>query len=88
MDPQIRGAYQLSGLMDMKNKNIFDKRYKAYGEGCVSDAWAGKWAKAFREGRASLADDARSGRLPIPDGVERIRAKVKCEAHQSGSTMA
>jgi hypothetical protein len=72
----------------MKNKDIFDKLQEPYGEGCLSYVWACKWAKAFREGRTSLANNARSGRPPIPDGVEHIRAKVECESYQSGSAMA
>jgi hypothetical protein len=47
-----------------------------------------KWAKAFREGRTSLADDSRSGRPPIPDGVEGIHAKAEGQPYQSGSAMA
>jgi hypothetical protein len=35
-----------------------------------------------------LADDPWSGRTPIPDGIERIRAKVDCEPYQYGSVMA
>jgi hypothetical protein len=71
-----------------ENKGIFDKLYETYGDGCVSYAWVGKWAKAFREGRTSLADDSRSERPPIPDRVERIHAKVECEPYQSDSAMA
>jgi hypothetical protein len=74
--------------LDLKNKEIFDKLQEADGERCVSYAWVGKWAKAFRDGRASLADDTRSGRSPIPDGVERIRAQIECEPYQSGLPMA
>jgi transposase len=51
----------------MKNKDIFDKLQDVYAKGCVSYAWVGKWAKAFREGLTSLADDPRSRRPPIPD---------------------
>jgi hypothetical protein len=72
----------------MTNKDIFDKLQEAYGEGCVSYAWVGKWAKAFREGRTLLADDLRSGGPPIPDGIERIRANIESESYQSGSAMA
>jgi hypothetical protein len=63
-------------------------RQETHGEGCVSDGWIGKWAKAFREGRISLADDPRSGRSRIPDGIERIHIKVECEPYQSDSAMA
>jgi hypothetical protein len=88
MDPEIRGACRFYVLLDMKNKDIFDKLQEAYGEGYVLYVWIRKWAKAFREGRTSLADDPRSGRLSIPDGVERIRVKVECDPYQSVSTMA
>jgi transposase len=72
----------------MRNKDIFDKLQDAYGEGCVSYTWVSKWAKAFREGRISFADDFRSGRPPILNGVERICAKIKCWPYQSGSAIA
>jgi hypothetical protein len=60
----------VSCLFGQENKDIFDKLQVAYGEGCVSYAWVSKWAKAFREGRTSFADDLRSVRASIPDGVE------------------
>jgi hypothetical protein len=88
MNPEIRVASRFCVVLDMKNKDIFDKLQEAYGEGCVSSAWLCKWAKAFRDSRASLADDARSGRPSIPDGVERIHAKVECGPYQSGLPMA
>jgi hypothetical protein len=84
MDPEMRGACRFCILLDMKNKDIFDKLQEAYEDGCVSSAWVSKWAKSFREGRTSLADDPRSERSPILDGVERIRAKVECEPYESG----
>jgi hypothetical protein len=87
-DPEIRGTCRFCVFLDMTNKDIFDKLQEKYGEGCVSYAWVGKWAKAFRESWTSLADDLRSGRLPIPDGVERIRAKIDYDPYQSGSAMA
>jgi hypothetical protein len=87
MDPDISGICQFFILLHMKNKDIFDKLQETYAEGCVSYTWVGKWAKAFREGLASLADDPRSGRPPIPDGVGRIRAKVESEPYQSDSVM-
>jgi hypothetical protein len=46
-------------------------------EGCISYAWVGKWAKAFREGQALLADDPSSGRPPIPDGVNASTSSLK-----------
>jgi hypothetical protein len=88
MDPEIRDTCRFCVLLDMKNKNNFDKRQEGYGDGCVSCAWVRECAKAFRDGRRSLADEPRSGRLPIPDGVELIRARVECELSQSGSAMA
>jgi hypothetical protein len=76
MDREIRGACRFCVLLDMKNKIIFDRPQEMDREGCVSYPCEGKWAKAFREGRTSLADDPRSGRRPIPDGFERICANV------------
>jgi hypothetical protein len=71
-----------------KNKDIFDKLQETYGKGCVSYSWVGKWAKIFHEGRISLADDLRSEKYSIPDGVENICAKIECKPYQSSSTMA
>jgi transposase len=81
MDPEIRSACRFCVLSGMRNKDVFDKLQDAYGEVCVSYAWVGKWAKGFREGGTSLADDARSRRPLIPDEVERIRANVECEPY-------
>jgi hypothetical protein len=55
---------------------------------CFSYSWLGEFATAFRDGRISLADDFRFGRPLIPDGVERIHAKVEGESYQSGLVMA
>jgi hypothetical protein len=74
--------------LDIKNKDIFDKPQNGYEKGCVSCTWGGKWAKPFRESRRSLADDRRSGRPPIPDRVERIRANVEYEPYQPSPAMA
>jgi hypothetical protein len=82
MDSKIDGACQFCILVDMRNKNIFDRLQEAYGEKCVSCVWVGKRTKTFREGHPSLADDLRSGRHPISDGVERIPAKIECEPYQ------
>jgi hypothetical protein len=68
---EIHGVCRFHVLLDMKNKDIFDKLQEAYSEGCVSYAWVCKWAKAFRDSRTSFADHFRSARSPIPDGVER-----------------
>jgi hypothetical protein len=57
MDPEIPDAGLCCILLDKKNRDIFDKLQEAYGEGCVSYAWAGKWVKTCREGRTSLAHD-------------------------------
>jgi hypothetical protein len=74
--------------LDMKNKDIFDKLQEAYGEVCASYACVSKRAKVVRDGRTSVADGPRSRRLPIPDEVERIRAKVEYRPYQSDSTIA
>jgi hypothetical protein len=81
MDFERRDTCRFDVLLDMGNKDIFDTLQEVYGEECVSYVWVAKWTKAFREGRASLADDIRSGRLPIPDGVECIHAKGECEPY-------
>jgi hypothetical protein len=72
----------------MKNKDDFDKQQEMYGKGCLSYSCVGKWTKTFREGCTSLADDLRSRKLPVPDGVESICANIECEPYQSDSTMA
>jgi hypothetical protein len=81
MDPEIHSACLFCVLFDMKSKDIFDQLREAYGEGCVSYASVCKYGKAFRECRTSLADDLRSGRPPIPDGIDGILAKVECEPY-------
>jgi hypothetical protein len=88
MDPEMGGACRFCVLLDINNKGIFDRVQQSYGKGCAFCAWVGKWAKAFREGRTSLADNPRPGRCLIPDGAERIRAKVECEPYQSDTVMA
>jgi hypothetical protein len=39
MDPKIDGAFQFCILLDMRNKNIFNRLQEAYREGCVSCVW-------------------------------------------------
>jgi hypothetical protein len=86
--PEMRGACRLWIPGGMKNRDIFGRLQEAYGEGCISCGWVATWVKAFREGHTSLLDDTGSGRPPIPDETERIRAKFECEPYQSGSAMA
>jgi hypothetical protein len=88
MHHEMRDACPSCVRFGHENKDSFDKLQKTYGEECVSYAWLCKWANTFREGRTLLADDPRSVRPPIPDGVERIRAKVECEPCQSCSAIA
>jgi hypothetical protein len=88
MDLEIGGASRFCVLLDMKNKDVSHKLQDPYGEGCVSYAWVRKWAKAFREGRTSLADDPRSERSLISDEIESIRAKVEGKPNQSGPDTA
>jgi hypothetical protein len=86
--PAIRGACRFRVLLDMKNKDLFDKVQDAYGDGCVSYVSVRKWAKTYRESRSSLVNDPRSGRLQIPHGIERILAMVESGSYQSGSAIA
>jgi hypothetical protein len=88
MDLERNGASWFYVLLDMKNKDVFDKLQDSYGQGCVSYVWVGKWTKAFREDQISLPDDRRSERSAIPDGVECIRAKIACKPYQSGPDTA
>jgi hypothetical protein len=76
MHPEIRGSCRFYVLLCIENKDIFDKRQEAYGEGCVSYAWLEKLAKAFREVHQTLADDFRSRKPPISNRVEHIHAKA------------
>jgi hypothetical protein len=96
MDPGMRGACRFHVLLDMKNmkiwkhesKDIFGKLQDAYEEWCVCYAWIGKLVKAFHEDRTSLADNLRSRKHSIPDGVDRIHVMIECEPYQSDSAMA
>jgi hypothetical protein len=57
-------------------------------EECVSYAWVGKWAKAFREGQALLADDPPIRKTSNSRWSRRIHIKFECEPYQSGLAMA
>jgi hypothetical protein len=47
MDPDIGGACRFCVLLDMRNKDIFDKPQEAYGKGCVSYVWDVNRLKPF-----------------------------------------
>jgi len=60
----------------------FNKLKQAYGEHAMSRSQVFKWYKAFSEGRESIKDEPRSGRLSTSktdNNVEIVRALVRSD---------
>jgi len=60
----------------------FNKLKQAYGEHALSKSQVFKWYKAFSEGRKSIKDEPRSGRLSTSkteNNVEIVRALVRSD---------
>ena len=63
-------------LLQKENSEIHSDLVKAFSDDALSLRTVQKWAKLFREGRASTADDPRSGR-PVTATTEDNVIKVK-----------
>ena len=63
-------------LLQKENSEIHSDLVKAFGDGALSQRTVQKWARLFREGRASADNDPRSGR-PVTATAEDNVIKVK-----------
>ena len=62
--------------------DTFNKLKEAYGEHAVSRSRVFKWYKEFSEGRESIKDEPRSGRLStqkMHNNMEKVRAVLRSD---------
>jgi hypothetical protein len=58
----LRFNIQVRTVLNMKARVIHDERYSVYGDQASDLSAVERWSKQFREGRAELEEESRSGR--------------------------
>ena len=77
-----RGVIRFLLAESVKSCEILSRMQRQYGPSCVSRANFYKWVQAFKDGRESITDDLRSGRLvavSTPETVQAVENLIKSD---------
>ncbi|GFS61713.1 HTH_48 domain-containing protein [Trichonephila clavipes] len=89
-DCEVRAVIRFLCAQGFKSVDIHHQISEVYGENIMSDGMVRKWVRAFKDGRANIHDEERSGRPSVitDELIQKVYCKVKENRRFSISSLA